>query len=115
MDDPELPLLEKSITDTKELVIPPSISTFSLGVTEINYSPSMNRTWWYRLDDWDRMWMPLSLPDRITYSNLPYGSYRLRVRESGDDGAEDLITLRIVIRPPFWRSGWAWMIYLLLF
>lgn len=114
VDDPELPLLEKSITDTKELVIPPSISTFSLGVTEINYSPSMNRTWWYRLDDWDRMWMPLSLPDRITYSNLPYGSYRLRVRESGDDGAEDLITLRIVIRPPFWRSGWAWMIYLLL-
>ncbi len=113
VDDPELPLLEKSITDTRELVIPPSISTFSLGVTEINYSPSMNRTWWYRLDDYDRMWMPLSLPDRITYSNLPYGNYRLHVRESGDDGAEDLITLRIVIRPPFWRSGWAWMIYLL--
>lgn len=115
VDDPELPLLQKSITDTKELVIPPSISTFSLGVTEINYSPSMNRTWWYRLDDWDRMWMPLSLPDRITYSNLPYGSYRLHVRESGDDGAEDLITLRIVIRPPFWRSGWAWLIYILVF
>lgn len=115
VNDPELPLLKSSIADTKELTIPPSISTFSLGLTEINYSPSMNRTWWYRLDDWDRMWMPLNLQDRITYSNLPYGEYTLHVSETADAGAEDIVSLKIVIRPPFWLSPWAFLLYAAVF
>lgn len=109
--DAELPLLDKSIMDTEELAIPPSISTFTLEVTEINYSPSMNRTYWYKLDDWDKMWLPLNLPDRITYSNLPYGDYILHIRETTDDGAIDLITLKIKMCPPFWLSNWAFFIY----
>ena len=52
----------------------------------------------------------------ITYSNLPYGTYMLRVKGANSDGVwnPDVRTLGIRILPPFYLSVWAYLIYILL-
>ncbi len=111
VQDEDIPLLERSIMETDELVIPSGISAFTLGITEINYLPSSNSGWLCCLEGWDKIWLPVSLPGRVTYSNLPPGTYRFRIR-SGDMSMDDEpVSLKIVVRPPFWRSMPAFCIY----
>ncbi len=112
--DPSIPLLQRSIAETECLEIPPPIAVFGIDVTEINYSPSSSHTFYCKLENWDKVWMPVSLPTRLSWSNLPYGTYRLRVCESPDEDSVELAGLKIVIRPPFWLSDWAFVIYAVL-
>ncbi len=109
--DKDVPLLDRSIMETSELVIPYSISAFTIGVTEINYSPSMNSDWLCCLEGWDRIWLPLGLPGRVTYSNLPPGTYRFKIKGGDTSFDEELVSLKIIVRPPFWRSLPAFFIY----
>lgn len=69
----------------------------------------------YRLKGLEDEWSPMD-NHTITLSNLPSGEYQLLVKESDvnkHDFAEYQL-LSITVRPPFWRSIWAYMIYLLL-
>lgn len=52
----------------------------------------------------------------INYSNLPYGSYTLRIKGSNSDGKwnEAQRVLKIRILPPFYLSTWAYVVYVLL-
>ena len=52
----------------------------------------------------------------ITYSNLPYGSYTLRIKGSNGDGKWNDVErmLNVRIRPPFYLSVWAYVIYVIL-
>ena len=113
--DSNMPLLDRSITGMSELRIPHGISTFSLGLTEINYAPACSNDWYYRLEGWDKVWLSSRMPCRITYSNLPYGKYELRVRQDPDDSAmEDEVRMTIVLPPPFYMTGWAIAAYIVL-
>lgn len=115
VQDGTMPLLEKSIMETRRLVIPHNISAFTLGVTEINYSPSANSSWLYCLEGWDKIWLPLNLPGRVTYSNLPPGTYEFRIRNEVSAEADETVSLKIIVKPPFWLSVPAFCIYFLLF
>jgi len=72
----------------------------------------------YRLDGFNEHWVKTNeLNPNITYNSLHPGSYTLHVRMLNDDGTfgEEEAVMDITIRPPFWRSWWAVMIYILLF
>ena len=72
----------------------------------------------YRLEGFNDNWVKTAeVNPNISYMSLPPGSYTLCVRMLNDDGTmgEDESRLDITIRPPFYRSWWAWMLYLLLF
>ena len=106
------PLLKGSIAETSQLVLPSNISNFSIRLTEINYSSSVRCQYLYKLEGWDKLWMPLDLPSRIGYSNLDYGEYRLRVRPA--DSQQDVVSIKIRMKPPFLLSYFAKVIYVLL-
>ena len=69
----------------------------------------------YRLEGYDSEWHTAG-KGPITYSNLPYGTYMLRVKGANSDGVwnPDVRTLGIRILPPFYLSVWAYLIYILL-
>ncbi len=71
----------------------------------------------YRLEGFNDHWVKSSEQyPNITYNSLSPGSYTLYVRMLNDDGTygEEESTMHITIRPPFWRSWWAFVFYLLL-
>ena len=71
----------------------------------------------YQLEGFNENWVKTSeLNPNITYNSLSAGSYMLHVRMLNDDGTfgEEESTLEITIRPPFWRTGWMQLFYLLL-
>lgn len=106
-------LLDSSIMDTKRLVVRPCVKNFTLCMTEINYVPAHNTNWYYRLENWDRQWIPAKMPGTVTYSNLPAGKYVLHVRADNLDSA-DATSLEIIVKPPFHRTTFAYVMYFVL-
>ena len=70
----------------------------------------------YRLEGFNENWVKTSeLNPNITYNSLRAGSYTLHVRMLNDDGSYGEVEseLDITITPPFWRSRWAFLLYVL--
>jgi signal transduction histidine kinase/ligand-binding sensor domain-containing protein/DNA-binding response OmpR family regulator len=66
----------------------------------------------YKLEgsDWD--WRPATKETKATYNNLPYGKYAFMVKAVG--GAQkwsDTFKYSFIIRPPWWYSWWAYVLY----
>lgn len=115
VDSPGSPL-EKSITHSDRIELAANQNSFSLQVAALSFqAPEMNRLE-YKLEGFDREWYTVGRNSMINYSNLPYGSYKLRIRGSNSDGKwnETERGLDIRIRPPFYLSGWAFVLYLVL-
>lgn len=71
----------------------------------------------YQLEGFNENWVKTSeLNPNITYNSLSPGDYTLHVRMLNDDGTfgSEESTMEISIRPPFWRSRWMQLFYLLL-
>ena len=72
---------------------------------------------WLEGFDKNGQWANIGNQHRITYTNLPAGSYTLHVKASNNDGvwsAHDA-RLRFVVHPPFYWNRWSRALYLLLF
>ena len=96
------------------LVLDYSDKIFSLEFAALAYADPQKNQYAYRLEPFEQSWISVDAERRIaTYTNLPAGSYRFRVKGSNQDGLwnESGLTLRLEIRPPPWRTWWALLIY----
>ena len=88
-----------------------SVFTFEANVLSMR-SPSDNRLR-YMMRGFDESWHEVPMDRRfITYTNLNPGSYRFAVKGANNDGvwgAEH--SLQINIKPPLWRTWWAYLLY----
>jgi ligand-binding sensor domain-containing protein/signal transduction histidine kinase/DNA-binding response OmpR family regulator len=92
-------------------------SSFSISFTALSFvAPEMNR-YAYKMEKLDEQWNYTTSSQQITYSNLTYGKYIFKVKASNNDGLwnETGTMLTINILPPFWKTQWAYITYLLLF
>lgn len=108
------PILEESITLADKIVIPHTVRTFSLGLATLGYDFGGDISYAYKLNGFDKSWI-YTTSDRITYSNLPYGNYELSVNSidsRGNEGEE--LKLIVDVKPPFYWTAVAKMLYVLL-
>lgn len=88
----------------------------SLAFASLSYCSPAENQYEYMMDGFDRDWNRTSGANaKATYTNLPAGTYTFRVRATNNDGvwSSDEATLTIVVKPPFWWSWWAKVLYLL--
>jgi signal transduction histidine kinase/DNA-binding response OmpR family regulator/ligand-binding sensor domain-containing protein len=59
-------------------------------------------------------WIELGRQNTVQFANLPPGRYAFRVLGSNNDGTwgEQPAVVEFVIRPPWWASWWAYLLYL---
>ena len=77
--------LKQSITLSDYLELQSNQNSFSFSVAALSYqSPDMN-TVLYKLEGYDSEWYSVG-KNLITYSNLPYGTYVLKVKAANSDG-----------------------------
>ncbi len=82
-------------------------AALTLEFAGLSYTDPERNRYAYRLDGFDRDWVESGTRRLARYTNLPAGSYELRVRAANNDGlwGEEL-TLPITVTPPFWRTWW---------
>ena len=82
----------------------------------LSYCSPRKNQYAYMLEGFDRDWNYIGSLSKATYTNLPAGTYTLRVKATNNDGlwSADEARLRIVVHPPFWWSWYARLFYVLL-
>lgn len=112
---PDSPL-KKSITFSDSIELTSKQNSFSLRIAAMSYqAPEMNKLM-YKLEGFDKEWLPVTESSLITYSNIGHGDYVFKVRGSNSDGIwnNKETQLYIKILPPFYLSIWAYILYLLI-
>ncbi|GBU07400.1 hybrid sensor histidine kinase/response regulator [Bacteroidales bacterium] len=111
-------IIDQSIVESSEITLAYDHKTFTIFFSALNYISAKKNKYKYKLKGFDEDWILSSNGvGSATYSNLKPGTYQLSVYASNNDGLwnEEPIRLTIIVRPPFWFSWWAYLIYTALF
>ncbi|MEI8099074.1 MAG: two-component regulator propeller domain-containing protein [Sediminibacterium sp.] len=104
-------LLEKNINQTKEIKFKYNQNIFSLDFALLNFIKSNKNKYKYKLVGFEKEWTETN-NTTISYGNLPYGSFRLIVMGSNNDGIwSEPLEMSIRMLPPFWLTWWAYTFY----
>ncbi len=81
-------------------------NSFDLSFAALSFSQVEKNQYRYMLEGFDQNWHNASSDHQGSYTNLPGGTYTLRIRGSNSDGAwnDRGIAIRITIVPPFWQT-----------
>lgn len=91
-------------------------NTFSIFFNVQNYALSGRVEYAYRLKGMNDDWFTLGDEGKVIFRNLPAGDYTLQIkaRLHNQDWSPEISTMPFTITPPFWKSWWARLIYILL-
>ena len=108
--------LTESITTTSRIVLRHNQNSFNLEFAVLDFHAPEYNQYTYYLEAYEKNWNHVSRGNVATYRNVPAGNYTFRVRGSNSFGvwSSEETALEIVIRPPWWRSGWAILLYVIL-
>ncbi len=108
-------ILSRDISFTKKLELRHNQNVFTFDFAILSYiKPDKNR-YAYKLEGFDPDWNYTSIAS-ASFTNVPPGDYTFVVKGANNDGEWSApALLQVSISPPFWKTWWAYGIYLLLF
>jgi signal transduction histidine kinase len=111
-------VLRSSIAYTSEIVLPYFQHDLSFTFAVLDFNDPVRNRYAYKLEGYQQEWIETDADNRIaTYTNLNPGEYVFRLKGSNNDGLwnEEGATVKITIRPPFWKTTLAYVAYGILF
>lgn len=107
--------LEKPIWATRQIVLHAHQNVFSFEFAVLNAAAPASVQYAYKLEGLYQDWIPASAENRwASFTNLGQGHYTLKVRARTADSAwrEMAVPLLIQVKPPLYKSWWAYLLYL---
>jgi len=105
--------LNKPVDNLQTINLKYSQNTISLELISIGMQSGSKFSW--KLEGFDKSWSTPSGNRIITYTNIPSGDFALKIKLY-DSSLSNVIAERSIainLIPPFWRTGWFWMLIIL--
>lgn len=101
------------------LQLPYDHGSITFRFAALNFVTPGKNKYAYRLQglENDEDWHYVDAAQRLaTYTNLRAGTYYFSVKASNNDGvwSDQAKMIKIIVSPPFWKTWWAYLIYLLI-
>ena len=106
-------LLADDIKNGRSYCLAHDENTLNISFFRPNYGRSSTLTYQYRLDGYDTGWHEPTYRHGASYANLPPGKYvfRLRMVTAPNRPAQEEVAISVRIKPAWWDSAAAWMLY----
>lgn len=103
-----------ALIDDLQLTHLDRVLSFSFSATD--YVKPHENQFAYRLEGFNDDWIDNGNQNTITYTNLDSGDYLLQIKAANSQGVwgENYLEIPITMKPPYWRSMWAYLLYFLL-
>jgi signal transduction histidine kinase/DNA-binding response OmpR family regulator/ligand-binding sensor domain-containing protein len=113
--EPDSLTLPKNINYTKRLILDYDQNTISFNFETIKFHGSRGTTFTWKLEGYDDVFQQNLSNEKVIYSNLKPGNYKLIVKGFNADGirGQSDYFLEIAIKNPFWKTIWAFILYTL--
>jgi signal transduction histidine kinase/ligand-binding sensor domain-containing protein/DNA-binding NarL/FixJ family response regulator len=109
--------LKENITLADKIVLSYNQSVFTIEFMGVNYNANQKIQYAYFLEGSDKKWNHLGTQNSVTFRNLQPGEYVFKVKASSPDAVwsdKNIASIEIIIKPPFWKTYWAYFIYLII-
>ncbi len=115
IDDRNAPLT-KSISFSEKIVLAASDKVFHIEFANLDFLDPKANQFKFILENYEKRWNTTGAYNIATYRNVPPGKYIFKVKSINSMGEWDdnETSLEIIIRPPFWLSIWAYLIYFII-
>jgi signal transduction histidine kinase/ligand-binding sensor domain-containing protein/CheY-like chemotaxis protein/AraC-like DNA-binding protein len=102
-----------NIDEIGKIVLKHDQNVFSIEFAALDFKAPENIQYSYRLDPVDKDWIKTQKVNRVTYTKLSPGEYTFRVKSTNSEGfwMNNERSIEIVIKPSFWQTSWAIMLY----
>ncbi len=108
-------VIQQPINEVGRIVLKYTQSYISFDLTTFNFINPYSDHYSYFLEGYDFGWIDMNNEHRITYTRIPPGKYTLNIKAANNfSNLESIKKIELIIRPPVWRSGVAYLIYLTL-
>ena len=107
--------IDKPLADKPDVRIKDSQNGFDISFAALDYSGYEQIRYAYKLEGFDRDWVKIGTRHNAYFANIPPGKYRLLVRITNGSHSvtETVESLDIKVLPPWYRSWWAILLYVL--
>lgn len=109
-------LLRQALASTNKIVLNHRQHSIGIRFSALNYVNPTQTYYQYRLKGIDEQWHAVYEPNGIgsaSYSNLPPGTYVFEVKAANNSHvwSREVTRLILEVKPPFWKTIWAYLIY----
>lgn len=106
------PIIKTALTEAKRFQLSHTDNTFSISFSTLQFAQAKQITYKYRITELDKEWQTTpSGTNSVTYNNLSSGKYTFEIYAIDHGYNSEIKTITIVITPPWFLSGWAYLLY----
>jgi signal transduction histidine kinase/DNA-binding NarL/FixJ family response regulator len=107
---------KRSLENIEEITVPYDKAAVSLDFVALEYTSPDKIGYSYLLEGWDKDWNDARESRTANYTHLPEGNYSFMIKVTNADGkwGEEKRLLRIIVLPPWYRTPWAYGVYIAL-
>ena len=103
------------IVQRNEVTLPYSQNSFTINFTSLDFTATQKNKYIYQLKELNKSPVEIGTQRSVTFTDLSTGEYEFFVKGSNNDDIwnDEGASIKIIIKPPFWKTGWAYSIYFL--
>ena len=107
---------EHAVNALDTLVLVPDERNLILRFAALDYSSENQTLYAFRFGNGSEAWSHIGKDHSVTLLDLKPGTYLLQIRSTNNDGVwvDNIRTLTIIVKPTFWETRWAQLLYVLL-
>ena len=104
------------ISDVDTIRLSYKDNMFSFEFSTFDFGSAPRVFYQYKMEGLNSQWINTEQGvNRINFTNMSYGTYKLRVKAYIYDSSSEEKTITLIITPPWYLSWWAYLIYFTLF
>jgi signal transduction histidine kinase len=110
-------VLDRPVWQMSQLNLSHHQGNFSLRFSAFDFKKPESSQYEVRLLPFETEWRRVEGDPLVNYYQLPPGNYTLEVKGSDSNGiwAKETAKMDIHLAPPWWKSGWAYGLYMIIF
>ncbi len=105
-----------NLEESPEVVLNHNVYSFTIEFAALEYTNPKKNRYTYKMEGISNEWVDIGNRKFVPFFALQPGEYTFKVKGSNNDGVwnEKEISIAIVILPPWWRSTYAYIVYLII-
>jgi ligand-binding sensor domain-containing protein/signal transduction histidine kinase/DNA-binding response OmpR family regulator len=108
-------VIQHDFRSKKKITLSHNQASIRISFVSLSFLAPEKNQYAFRMDDYNHQWIQTTGVSEATYINLPPGKYMFRVKATNNDGVwnEQGDYLHIEVLPPFWKTIYAYIFYVL--
>jgi ligand-binding sensor domain-containing protein/signal transduction histidine kinase len=102
-----------NLAESREITLKHNVNSFTVEFAALEYTNPQRNKYSYQMEGISDEWIDIGNRKFVPFSALQAGEYTFKVKGSNNDGVwnDKEISLRITILPPWWKSNYAYLLY----